>query len=59
VFWLYAVADNAMAIELPPPPDAPPPPARYYAFASANLAYRADARFNLHHWDYANLALSA
>ncbi len=59
IFWLYAVADNAMAIELPPGPDAPPPPARYYAFASANLAYRADARFNLHHWDYANLALSA
>jgi len=59
VFWLYAVADNAMAIELPPPPDAPLPPVRYYAFASANLAYRADARFNLHHWDYANLALSA
>ena len=59
VFWLYAVADNAMAIELPPPADPTPPPARYYAFASANLAYRADARFNLHHWDYANLALSA
>jgi hypothetical protein len=59
VFWLYAIADNAMAIELPPPADPTPPPARYYAFASANLAYRADARFNLHHWDYANLALSA
>lgn len=64
VFWLYAVADNAMAIELPPaapvpPATAAPPPARYYAFASASLAYRADARFNLHHWNYANLALSA
>lgn len=59
VFWLYAVADNAMAIELPPPADPPPAPTRYYAFASGNIAYRADARFNLHHWDYANLALSA
>jgi len=59
VFWLYAVADNAMAIELPPPGPDTWPPARYYAFASANLPYRADARFNLHHWDYANLALSA
>lgn len=52
--WLYAVAETEMAAALPQPD---PPPPRYYAFASANLAYRADARFNLHHWDYANLAL--
>ena len=58
VFWLYAVADNAMAIDLPPP-GAAPPPARYYAFAGGNVAYRGDARFDLHHWNYANLALNA
>jgi hypothetical protein len=57
VLWLYAVADNRIAIELGAPGTVPPDP--YFAFASSNLAYRADARFNLHRWDYANIALSA
>jgi hypothetical protein len=55
IVWLYAVAENliagtqALADELRPDP--------YLIFASANLAYRADARFNLHRWNYANFAL--
>ncbi|EJL23180.1 hypothetical protein [Novosphingobium sp. AP12] len=57
VFWLYAVADNRIAAELASADDGVPDP--YLVFSSANLAYRADARFNLHRWDYANIALSA
>jgi len=57
VFWLYAVADNRIAAELANnDPEVPDP---YLVFSTANLAYRADARFNLHRWDYANIALSA
>jgi hypothetical protein len=55
VIWLYAVAENliegtrALADPLRPDP--------YMIFASGNLAYRGDARFNLHRWNYANYAL--
>lgn len=59
VFWLYAVADNRMAIDAPAAAPGTAKPDPYLVFASANLAYRADARFSLHHWNYANLALSA
>ncbi|HUD27869.1 MAG TPA: hypothetical protein VMQ93_03290 [Novosphingobium sp.] len=57
VFWLYAVADNRIAAELASADEEVPDP--YLVFSSAALAYRADARFNLHRWDYANIALSA
>jgi hypothetical protein len=53
--WLYAVAENliegARALADPLRPDP------YLVFASGNLAYRGDARFNLHRWNYANYAL--
>ena len=55
IVWLYAVAENliegakaAAAAERPDP---------YVLFAAGNLPYRADARFNLHRWNYANFAL--
>lgn len=55
VVWLYAVAENLIAgtRALADPLRADP----YLIFASANLAYRGDARFNLHRWNYANYAL--
>lgn len=46
VVWLYAVAENRIAGTGP-----------YLVFAAGNLAYRGDARFNLHRWDFANYAL--
>ena len=55
VVWLYAVAENLIAgtqaLADQPVPDP------YLIFSTANLAYRADARFNLHRWNYANFAL--
>jgi hypothetical protein len=44
--WLYAVAENQIAGTGP-----------YLVFAAGNLAYRGDARFDLHRWDFANYAL--
>jgi hypothetical protein len=44
--WLYAVAENRIAGTGP-----------YLVFAAGNLAYRGDARFDLHRWNYANYAL--
>jgi len=55
IVWLYAVAENAMAAVKAAADPAKADP--YLVFASANLAYRADARFNLHRWNYANYAL--
>jgi len=55
IVWLYAVAENLIAGT-----KALADPLRadtYIIFASANLAYRGDARFNLHRWNYANYAL--
>jgi hypothetical protein len=46
--WLYRVAETAMA---------QPSAAPVLIFASGHLPYRADARFDLFHWDYANYAL--
>ena len=46
VVWLYAVAENRIAGTGP-----------YLLFAAGNLAYRGDARFDLHRWDYANYTL--
>jgi hypothetical protein len=57
VVWLYAVAENQIAAKR-----APTDPLRarpFYIFASGNMPYRADARFNLHRWNYANFALGA
>jgi len=45
---LYRVAETAMA---------QPSAAPVLIFASGHLPYRADARFDLFHWDYANYAL--
>ncbi|MFL6783059.1 MAG: hypothetical protein ACJ8FE_04410 [Sphingomicrobium sp.] len=55
VVWLYAVAENLIAATEALADDLRPDP--YLIFSSANLAYRADARFNLHRWNYANFAL--
>jgi hypothetical protein len=55
ILWLYAVAENLIAgVKAAADPDKPDP---YLIFASANIAYRGDARFNLHRWNYANYAL--
>lgn len=56
VVWLYAVAANRMAgaVATGDPKTADP----YLVFARGDLGYRADARFNLHRWDYANFALN-
>ncbi|MEO7177235.1 MAG: hypothetical protein ABIW83_00175 [Allosphingosinicella sp.] len=55
VIWLYAVAENQIAAVKAVADKTVPDP--YLLFASANLAYRGDARFNLHRWNYANYAL--
>jgi hypothetical protein len=46
--WLYRIAQNRMD---------PARPAPVLLFASGHLPYRADARFNLNYWNYANYAL--
>lgn len=55
VVWVYAVAENliegAKSLADPTRPDP------YLVFARGDLAYRGDARFNLHRWNYANFAL--
>jgi hypothetical protein len=55
VLWLYSVADNLIAGAKAGASPAKPDP--YLIFARADLAYRGDARFNLHRWNYANYAL--
>jgi hypothetical protein len=55
VIWLYAVAENQIAAAKAVADKAVADP--YLLFASPNLAYRGDARFNLHRWNYANYAL--
>jgi hypothetical protein len=55
IVWLYAVAENMIAGVKGAADPAKPDP--YLIFASANLAYRGNARFNLHRWNYANYAL--
>jgi hypothetical protein len=46
--WLYRIAQNRMD---------PTSPAETLVFANGHLPYRADARFDLNYWDYANYAL--
>lgn len=55
VVWVYAVAENL--IEGAKGLASPTRPKPYLAFARGDLAYRGDARFNLHRWNYANFAL--
>ena len=56
VVWLYAVAANRVAgVVAGQDPDRADP---YLIFARGDLAYRGNARFNLHRWDYANYALT-
>ena len=55
VVWLYAVAENL--IEGARRAADPTRPKPYLVFARGDLAYRGDARFNLHRWNYANFAL--
>lgn len=55
VVWVYAVAENL--IEAAKGLASPTRPDPYLAFARGDLAYRGDARFNLHRWNYANFAL--
>jgi len=57
IVWLYAVAENLIAGAKAAADPAQPDP--YLIFASANIAYRGDARFNLHRWNYANYALGS
>jgi hypothetical protein len=55
VVWLYAVAETMIAgVKAAADPAKPDP---FLIFVSANLAYRGNARFNLHRWNYANYAL--
>jgi hypothetical protein len=51
VVWLYLVRDNLW----PPEADAPAP-RPYVVFASGHTRYRADARYDLSYWNYANYA---
>ena len=55
IVWLYSVAENLIAGVKASADQAVADP--YLVFASANIAYRGDARFNLHRWNYANYAL--
>jgi hypothetical protein len=55
VVWVYAVAENL--IEAAKDLASPTRPDPYLVFARGDLAYRGDARFNLHRWNYANFAL--
>ena len=55
IVWLYSVAENLIAGVKASADKARADP--YLVFASANIAYRGDARFNLHRWNYANYAL--
>ena len=57
VVWLYAVAENL--IEAARRTANPVRPKPYLVFARGDLAYRGDARFNLHRWNYANFALGS
>jgi hypothetical protein len=57
VVWLYAIAENLIEGAKAAADETRPDP--YLLFASGNLPYRADARFNLHRWNYANYALGA
>lgn len=57
VVWLYAVAENL--IEAARRTANPVRPKPYLVFARGDLAYRSDARFNLHRWNYANFALGS
>ena len=57
VIWLYSVAENLIAgVKAAANPDRPDP---FVLFSSANIAFRGDARFNLHRWNYANYALGS
>lgn len=56
VIWVYAVAENLIEGAKASGDTARPDP--YLIFASGNIPYRADARFNLHRWNYANFALA-
>lgn len=56
VVWLYAVAENLIEGAKATVDATRPNP--YLIFAAGNLPYRADARFNLHRWNYANFALA-
>lgn len=56
VIWLYSVAENLIeGARASGDPNRPDP---YLIFAAGNLPYRADARFDLHRWNYANFALA-
>jgi hypothetical protein len=51
LIWLYRVAEHAMSL------DEGETPRRYLAFATGHIPPRADARFDLFRFDYANVAL--
>ena len=51
-FWLYYIRETAQAIAAGSNPSAP----MITVFARGNLSYRGNARINLAHWDYANIA---
>lgn len=51
VVWLYLVRENAqVALTTASPPQA------YLVFASGHTPYRGEAHYNVHHWNFSNLA---
>jgi hypothetical protein len=51
VVWLYLVRENAQATLA-----SAQPPQSYLVFASGHTAYRGEARYDVHHWDFGNFA---
>jgi hypothetical protein len=51
VVWLYLVRENAQAAL-----QSSQPPRAYLVFASGHLPYRGEARYDVHHWNFANFA---
>ncbi|MCA3136077.1 MAG: hypothetical protein ING70_10895 [Rhodocyclaceae bacterium] len=50
LIWLYYVRENRQALDY----KLTPAPRACLVFATGHMPYRADARFNLSRWDYAN-----
>lgn len=53
--WIYRVRENRMAIDFK---SATPLPRSYLVFATGHMPHRADARFDLAHSNYENVALA-
>lgn len=51
VVWLYIVRENAQALLT-----LSQPPPGYMVFASGHMPYRGEARYDVHHWNFANVS---